>query len=80
MPIFAGNTAEDAAMARLFLAIVLAAAVFAIMTVAVLGLRAIWREAQVGSDTDMADNGFMPRLAFFLLLALILYVTFWSAA
>ena len=64
-------------MARLMLAVLLVGLLLAGLLVMALGLRAAWRGVEQGG-TDMAENGMLPKLAFALLLALILYVAVWG--
>ena len=63
-------------MARLVLAVVFVALVLGAVTIVALGVRAMARHAAGGEDDDMAENSFLPKLAYALLLALILYVAF----
>ncbi|GEM_PF-6718040 len=66
-------------MARLVLAVVFVALVLGAVTVVALGLRAIARRGAGGEEDDMAENSFLPKLAYALLLALVLYVAFNAA-
>lgn len=65
-------------MARLVLAVIFVAILVIGAFVVARSLRAALVGADQGKGFDMAENGMMPRVAYILLLALILYVSLWG--
>lgn len=67
-------------MARLVLAIIFVLIVLIGGALVLRGVRSALAGADRGKSMDMAENGWMPRIAYALLVALILYVTLWGGA
>lgn len=66
-------------MARLVLAVIFAAIVLGAVAIAVRSLRTAIVQADRGRGFDMAETGMLAKVAYVLLLVLILYVTLTAA-
>ncbi len=67
-------------MARLVLAVIFTLILLIGVAIVVRGLRAALAGDARGGTADMAGAGTLPRIAYALLLALIVYVTIWGGA